>query len=57
MVPLFHPRRDNWTEHFLWVGPELKGLTAIGRATIVVLAINNPEVVSLRIALQEERAF
>ncbi|SRR6266851_5413630 len=45
---LFHPRQDAWGEHFLWNGPELIGLTAIGRATIDVLAINLPERVEHR---------
>jgi hypothetical protein len=40
---LFHPRRDVWKEHFRWDGAELVGLSAIGRATIDVLAINLPE--------------
>ncbi|SRR5579871_3754962 len=40
---LFHPRRDSWEGHFKWDGPELVGLTAIGRTTIDVLAINLPE--------------
>jgi hypothetical protein len=45
---LFHPRRDAWEEHFKWDGPELVGLTAIGRTTIDVLAINLPERVEHR---------
>jgi HNH endonuclease len=57
IVRLFHPRTDNWTEHFVWDGPELKALTQIGRVTIAVLMINDPEVIALRKALQEEGAF
>jgi HNH endonuclease len=45
---LFHPRRDDWDEHFQWDGPRLIGLTAIGRTTIDVLAINLPERVEHR---------
>ncbi len=45
---LFHPRRDQWDEHFLWDGPYLIGRTAIGRTTIAVLSINLPERVELR---------
>ena len=37
---LYHPRSDLWSEHFAWRGAELVGLTAIGRVTIDVLAIN-----------------
>jgi 5-methylcytosine-specific restriction endonuclease McrA len=38
-VPLFHPRRDVWEEHFAWSRDltELIGLTPTGRATIVEL--------------------
>ncbi|MCI0462674.1 MAG: HNH endonuclease [Gemmataceae bacterium] len=43
LTRLFHPRQDNWDEHFAWIGPELVGLTAIGRTTIDVLSINLPE--------------
>jgi HNH endonuclease len=57
LVRLFHPRTDNWTEHFMWDGPELKGRTQIGRVTIAVLFINDPEVISLRRTLREERVF
>jgi HNH endonuclease len=45
---LFHPRRDDWNEHFTWVGPELAGRTPIGRTTIDVLNINLPERVEHR---------
>lgn len=57
LVRLFHPRTDKWTDHFVWDGPELKGRTQIGRVTISVLFINDPEVVALRRALQEEGVF
>jgi hypothetical protein len=57
IVRLFHPRHDRWTEHFVWDGPELKPLTRIGQATILVLLINDPEVVAVRKALQDEGVF
>ena len=57
VVRLFHPRRDRWTEHFFRDGPELKPHTQIGRVTIAVLAINEPEFVDVRKALQGEGAF
>lgn len=36
IVPLYHPRRDNWHEHFTWNSDQtrLLGLTPTGRATI-----------------------
>jgi HNH endonuclease len=57
IVPLFHPRRQKWPRHFRWFGPQLMGLTASGRATIVVLEINDPEAVALREALIGEGVF
>lgn len=57
VVRLFHPRRDSWTEHFVWNGPRLKALTQIGRVTIALLLINDPEVVAVRNALREEGVF
>jgi len=57
IVRLFHPRRDLWVEHFRWNGPELSALTQIGKVTIAVLMVNDPGVVALRKALQEEGAF
>ena len=48
--PLFNPRRDRWSDHFLWVdtGQELTGLTPIGRATISRLRMNRPAIVTAR---------
>jgi hypothetical protein len=57
IVRLFHPRRDRWEEHFVWDGPRLKARTSIGRVTIDLLLVNEPEVVAVRKALQEEGAF
>ena len=48
LCALFDPRRDSWSEHFEWDGAVLVGLTAIGRTTIDVLRINQPERVEHR---------
>src|SRR5258708_513119 len=48
LTRLFHPREDDWGTHFAWKGPELVGLTAVGRTTIDVLNINLPERVAHR---------
>ncbi len=49
-VNIFNPRQDNWNHHFKWdeTGAILKGLTAIGRATIVALNMNNSIIVDAR---------
>jgi HNH endonuclease len=51
IVRLFHPRKDNWADHFRWDGALLVGRTPIGMATIAVLAINHPTAVAVREAL------
>jgi len=48
IVRLFHPREDPWDEHFAWDGALLQGLTSVGRVTVEVLEINQPESLALR---------
>lgn len=48
---------DEWSEHFEWTGPVLVGQTAIGRVTIHVLAINDPDFLAMREVLIREQAF
>jgi hypothetical protein len=57
LTKLFNPRRHKWERHFQWDGPHLIGWTAIGRTTIVVLAMNHPDVIRVRRSLIEEGAF
>jgi hypothetical protein len=49
MIPLFHPRRQRWDDHFRWQGPRVIGLTATGRATIAALQLNRPAIVAIRV--------
>ena len=50
MVRFYHPRQDSWNDHFVWdeTRTQLMGLTAIGRATIIGLNINNAVIVFTR---------
>lgn len=50
IVPLFHPQKQVWIEHFGWIdhASQLTGKTAIGRATIVALQMNRPALVAVR---------
>ncbi len=57
LFPLFNPRQDSWLDHFAWSGPELIGLTPIGRTTICVLRINQPDRVEHRRLLLEGGFF
>jgi hypothetical protein len=49
-VSLFHPRKDVWSEHFVWNNDAslLVGLTPKGRATVEKLQLNRAGVVNLR---------
>lgn len=47
-VELFHPRRDDWNEHFEWHGVVLKGLTQKGRATVEALNLNRRLILAIR---------
>lgn len=59
IVPLFHPRRDEWQQHFRARGAHLEGLTPSGRATVRLLAMNDPRRLELRSELlaRGERPF
>jgi len=39
LIPLFHPRRQIWTDHFQWAdgGLRIVGTTPLGRATVIAL--------------------
>ncbi len=41
-VPLFHPARQAWSEHFRFNGFLIEGLTPTGRATVAALQFNHP---------------
>lgn len=41
VVELFHPRRDNWSEHFEMVGGQIVGRTPAGRATSQLMKMNS----------------
>jgi hypothetical protein len=47
-VPLFHPRRDQWTDHFVFHGARIAGISATGRATVQVLAMNDARRLEVR---------
>ena len=54
VVRLFHPRQDQWGNHFAWGWPDLAGKTQIGRVTILVLAMNEPIFRAVRVELRNE---
>ena len=50
VVPLFNPRRDQWSVHFYWAenASRIEGLTATGRATAERFKMNRPRIVNAR---------
>ena len=43
LAPLFNPRRERWSEHFVWDPARLRiiGQTPIGRTTVELLDLND----------------
>lgn len=50
IVKLYHPRRQEWNEHFVWRDDysSIIGVTPIGRATVAALKLNRECLVNLR---------
>jgi hypothetical protein len=53
IVPLFHPRKMAWYEHFIWSPDFLNviGITEVGRATVEALDLNRIGLINFRQAL------
>ena len=53
-VPLFHPRAQEWHDHFAWSMEfgEILGRTSTGRATVEALQLNRGGLQNLRWALK-----
>ncbi|HWE04396.1 MAG TPA: HNH endonuclease [Tepidisphaeraceae bacterium] len=48
LISLFHPRRQQWSEHFHLPGIWINGSTDVGRATVRVLEMNESSRLELR---------
>ena len=53
LTPLFHPRIDQWDDHFSFDGIYVLGRTSVGRTTIYVLNMNSTDQLELRAAIQD----
>jgi hypothetical protein len=51
LTPLFNPRRDIWGEHFALDKAYIRPLTPVGRVTVRLLKLNDPERIRVRQAL------
>lgn len=54
LTRLYNRRRQRWERHFRWEGPVIVGRTAVGRVTVDLLNMNDPEFVLLRSYLIED---
>ena len=57
LAPLFHPRQDDWNEHFAWLDYRQIGRTASGRATIAALKLNSDRRLLIRRAEEQFKLF
>ncbi|MGE0128170.1 MAG: HNH endonuclease [Blastocatellales bacterium] len=57
IVPLFNPRTQNWDDHFELFGAQIIGRTAIGRATVALLRLNDDERLSYRQSLVNAKRY
>lgn len=48
MIPLFHPRKDQWPDHFQYDGVRIAGVTPIGRITAALLKFNEGKRIRIR---------
>jgi hypothetical protein len=48
VIPLYHPRRERWPEHFHLDGSRFTALTPTGRVTIRLLQLNHPDRIAER---------
>jgi HNH endonuclease len=56
LVRLFHPRRDDWPQHFRLDGGEIVPLTGIGRVTEFLLQLNRfDRLANRRLLLKADR--
>jgi hypothetical protein len=53
IIVLFNPRKHSWEEHFRLSDITIVGLTAMGRATVRVLNMNEDRRVRLRAVLKQ----
>jgi hypothetical protein len=51
IVPLFNPRTHSWREHVAFEEARIVGRSAVGRATVRLLRLNEPERLEVRAEL------
>lgn len=57
LTPLFNPRTQIWTEHFALEQAYILPLTPVGRVTVQLLKLNQPDRIQVRQALIETGTY
>ena len=57
IIRLYHPRRDNWCDHFQLEEGKIIPLTSVGRVTVKLLKINSSERVKERKLLLQAKVL
>lgn len=57
LTPLFNPRQQRWAEHFAWSGPLVVPTSAVGRATVHFLRLNDPVRLEIRANLRAQGRY
>lgn len=53
LTPLFNPRKHIWDEHFVLDRGMIAAQTEIGRVTVMVLQLNRPARIQVRVSLMK----
>ncbi|MEW6169462.1 MAG: HNH endonuclease signature motif containing protein [Pseudomonadota bacterium] len=53
VVALYHPRAESWFDHFAYDGEYIVGISPTGRATVSLLAMNDPERTRIRVLITQ----
>ncbi len=53
LTRLFHPRLDDWNDHFVNLGREITGRSAVGRTTVNLLKMNDDGRLRLRAGAEQ----
>jgi hypothetical protein len=57
LTPLFNPRTQAWNDHFILADAQILPLTAVGRVTVRLLKLNDPDRLRVRQALIEAGTY
>lgn len=53
VIPLFHPRKQDWEDHFKYLNGEILAKTEVGEATAQLLHFNSSDRIMLRKLLEQ----